>query len=496
MSGPALNPLANISSAAKSADSARGDNATTSGTDAADTGFSRELQRHIDRDTQTSGTTDPTPTTSTGKASDGKPTDSRAASEADSAKEGASADDAQTPSPDMAVLLGGLITSSTNAPSTRHRLDRDTQSSDTTGAAPPDLDGVLAFVNTQPSSTLDATSAGKASGGKSTDSEAALTVDSTKEDAPAADAQAPSPDTTVLLGSLLPPGVNAPSTRRSDDNTPTTESQPAADAALAAFLAAGERPATSTNTVTLAGERSADETALDGTGQRRHASLDLADSSLSRQTLANPAQGQGSTTLEAALTDTTAKLAAAGEAAGKHPDLAGESTLTNNFAGIHAAALANLRGESAAPATSPVPLHVATPAGSPGWPEEVGSRVSWMVGHEESHAQLTLTPPQLGKIEVSITVSGDQTSAQFVAATPAARELIEQSLPRLRELLEQSGINLGQTDVGTSGQSNNSGDGRRGNAWGGQRGTDDGSMSRVSAPQWVRRGDGLVDTFA
>ncbi|MBK7846729.1 MAG: hypothetical protein IPJ73_05015 [Zoogloea sp.] len=70
---------------------------------------------------------------------------------------------------------------------------------------------------------------------------------------------------------------------------------------------------------------------------------------------------------------------------------------TNSFAAIHAAALANLQGAAPPPAPSPLPMHVATPAGSPGWPEEVGDRVSWMVGQTESHAELTLTPPQLGK---------------------------------------------------------------------------------------------------
>lgn len=97
------------------------------------------------------------------------------------------------------------------------------------------------------------------------------------------------------------------------------------------------------------------------------------------------------------------------------PDAA--ATPTNSFAAIHAAALANLRGEPTQAAQAPLPIHVATPADSPAWPEEVGHRVSWMVGQHESQAELTLTPPQLGKIEVSITISGDQTSAQFVTAT-------------------------------------------------------------------------------
>lgn len=166
---------------------------------------------------------------------------------------------------------------------------------------------------------------------------------------------------------------------------------------------------------------------------------------------------------------------------------------TNSFAAIHAAALANLRGEPTQAAPAPLPIHVATPADSPAWPEEVGSRVSWMVGQHESQAELTLTPPQLGKIEVSITVSGEQTSAQFVTATPAARELIEQSLPRLREILEQSGISLGQTDVGTSGQrGDGSGNAPRGRTGGGS----ESSAAPLGAPSWLRRGEGLVDTFA
>ena len=311
----------------------------------------------------------------------------------------------------------------------------------------------------------------------------------------------------ALLVGLLPSGTSAsPLPRQSDDKsqppltTLPTEPQPASDMALAALLAAGQSPAAPVKTVTLTGKQDADSTdeatpgRAGGLRTTDTNGLDLFDSGASRRTLTDTPQSQSP--LVAELTDATAKLAASGDAAGKLPDSGNESTPTNNFAAIHATALANLRGESATQAPSPVPLHVATPAGSPDWPEEVGSRVTWMVGHEESHAQLTLTPPQLGKIEVSITVSGDQTSAQFVAATPAARELIEQSLPRLREVLEQSGINLGQTDVGTSGQSQQSSDDRRNRAWGSPRSTDEGATSRVSATQWIRRGDGLVDTFA
>jgi len=270
---------------------------------------------------------------------------------------------------------------------------------------------------------------------------------------------------------------------------------------LAALLTAGNMQTTS-EPPALPKPESGTLDASDGPSAGRAALLAAAAES------GNPARATAEATAQPANLAAEADTLAAPSIAKAQPELAvatngsGAERMaeaaapTNNFAAIHAAALANLRGEAPPPATAPVSLHVATPAGSTGWPEEVGNRVTWMVGHDESHAELTLTPPQLGKVEISITISGEQTSAQFVAATPAARELIEQSLPRLREILEQSGINLGQTDVGTSSQPGSSGEGRRGSARGSAGGDAEGGMTNTTAAPWLRRAEGLVDTFA
>ncbi|WP_300440373.1 flagellar hook-length control protein FliK [Zoogloea sp.] len=309
---------------------------------------------------------------------------------------------------------------------------------------------------------------------------------------------------------------------RSDDTTTqaktTAQNDEAADAAatppadalasqvppeLAALLAAGNMQTTSEPPALPKPESGTlDASPRDGASAGRAALLAAAAES------GNPARATAEATAQPANLAAEADTLAAPSIAKAQPELAvatngsGAERMaeaaapTNNFAAIHAAALANLRGEAPPPATAPVSLHVATPAGSTGWPEEVGNRVTWMVGHDESHAELTLTPPQLGKVEISITISGEQTSAQFVAATPAARELIEQSLPRLREILEQSGINLGQTDVGTSSQPGSSGEGRRGSARGSAGGDAEGGMTNTTAAPWLRRAEGLVDTFA
>ncbi len=155
-----------------------------------------------------------------------------------------------------------------------------------------------------------------------------------------------------------------------------------------------------------------------------------------------------------------------------------------------------LRPSPASPSATPQ-LPVQTPAGAQAWAEDVGNQVRWMLGRAESKAELVLTPPNLGKLEVSISLSGDQTTAQFVASSQAARDALEQALPRLREMLQQAGIQLGQANVSTSGEQPAQGgdEGGRGGGRGGEGQIAD-AASESSHGQWLRRHDGMVDTFA
>lgn len=139
---------------------------------------------------------------------------------------------------------------------------------------------------------------------------------------------------------------------------------------------------------------------------------------------------------------------------------------------------------------------VATPVTSPTWHEDLGSRVSMLIGKEAASAELVLTPPHLGRVEVHLSVSGDQTSATFVAATPAAREALEQALPKLREFLADAGINLTQASVGGDSQAGQGkADANRGNRSG--QGGSAQEVTEIALPATsTRRIDGMVDTFA
>jgi flagellar hook-length control protein FliK len=81
------------------------------------------------------------------------------------------------------------------------------------------------------------------------------------------------------------------------------------------------------------------------------------------------------------------------------------------------------------------------------WGEAFASRVVWQVGEKIQQAQVRINPPDLGPIEVRISVERDQASVQFTTQHGLVREAIEDALPRLREMLSQSGLHLADANV-------------------------------------------------
>ncbi len=122
-------------------------------------------------------------------------------------------------------------------------------------------------------------------------------------------------------------------------------------------------------------------------------------------------------------------------------------------------------------------------------------------------AQLTLNPPDLGPLQVVLSVNNDQTSVAFTSAQPEVRQALEAALPKLRETMGEAGIALGSTTVGTSmpdQQQQAQGDNQRGNGHGngssrgerlGLQGQPDGAAAASRPlPRQVARG--AVDTYA
>jgi flagellar hook-length control protein FliK len=56
-------------------------------------------------------------------------------------------------------------------------------------------------------------------------------------------------------------------------------------------------------------------------------------------------------------------------------------------------------------------------------------------------------PPNLGPVSVTVNVDNNTATATFVAAHAATRDAINEAMPRLKEMLADSGIALGQVTV-------------------------------------------------
>jgi flagellar hook-length control protein FliK len=160
------------------------------------------------------------------------------------------------------------------------------------------------------------------------------------------------------------------------------------------------------------------------------------------------------------------------------------------------------------PAASTAASHadpvVAKPVGASGWAEEIGNHVVWLANRSESRAELVLTPPQMGRVEISLTVKGDQAVASFVSSNPVVREALEAALPRLREVLADAGIQLGQAQVGAEnarqwaqqdkhGDNSGSDHARANPAHDASSTVNSGSLSTTSG---LKGGRSLVDVFA
>lgn len=155
---------------------------------------------------------------------------------------------------------------------------------------------------------------------------------------------------------------------------------------------------------------------------------------------------------------------------------------------------------SAAPTIAPATqLVMDTPVSQKQWGNEFSQKITWMATQQDQHAELHLNPAQLGPVDVVIKVSGDQATAQFTSAHAAVREVIEQSIPKLREMLADNGIMLGNTTVSDQAPREQRGE------FGNQRQTAPNGRVLESAPSNMSdtrvvtplsRHNGMVDTFA
>ncbi|WP_431474939.1 flagellar hook-length control protein FliK [Marinobacter sp. KM021] len=90
---------------------------------------------------------------------------------------------------------------------------------------------------------------------------------------------------------------------------------------------------------------------------------------------------------------------------------------------------------------------VEVPVGQAEWGDKVMGKLSWLTARNMSVAEIHLTPPDMGPMEVKVRVQNDQANITVHAANPVVREQLELNSHRLRDMLGEQGLSLSQFDV-------------------------------------------------
>ena len=141
---------------------------------------------------------------------------------------------------------------------------------------------------------------------------------------------------------------------------------------------------------------------------------------------------------------------------------------------------------------------LAARVGTPAWEQSFSQKVVWMANGSQQIASLTLNPPDLGPLQIVLSVNNDQANATFIAAQPEVRLAIEAAMPKLREMMSDAGIQLGQANV-------SAGDPRQQNTaqqdsasrqnTGGNLSTDTILLNNAPVTTKITTGLGLINTF-
>ncbi len=201
----------------------------------------------------------------------------------------------------------------------------------------------------------------------------------------------------------------------------------------------------------------------------------------------------------AARSASTAEAAAAPAAelgADKHARSDAEGSLPSDASlGAAGAAIGSMKSGGVTDGAAAPTLKVTAGVDTPEFGQGLADRVAYMVGNNLSSAKLQVNPPQLGPIEVRITVQGDHAQVWLTSHSAVTRDALESSSPKLREMLGAQGFGQVSVDISQRHFQDRPAHAQH-YEWAPAAGT--GSPAAVSAvsPSPLRHSNGAVDAYA
>lgn len=101
------------------------------------------------------------------------------------------------------------------------------------------------------------------------------------------------------------------------------------------------------------------------------------------------------------------------------------------------------------PAPQAASAQLNAPFGSPQWQDTLGQQIIMFSRNGQQTAELRLNPQELGTLHISLKIDDNQAQIHLASANSQVRSALEAALPHLRNAMAESGINLGQSSVGS-----------------------------------------------
>jgi len=79
--------------------------------------------------------------------------------------------------------------------------------------------------------------------------------------------------------------------------------------------------------------------------------------------------------------------------------------------------------------------------------QQLNEKIRWMVNARNTMAEIRLDPPEMGSMQVRVNVSGEAASVSFIVQSQQAKDALADAMPKLRDMLAEQGIELGDAQV-------------------------------------------------
>ena len=137
--------------------------------------------------------------------------------------------------------------------------------------------------------------------------------------------------------------------------------------------------------------------------------------------------------------------------------------------------------------------------------QQLNEKIRWMVNARNTMAEIRLDPPEMGSMQVRVNVSGEAASVSFIVQSQQAKDALADAMPKLRDMLAEQGIELGDAQVRKDNSSGSESEGRfagesgqskRGGGSGDHDGMDDMENGRIVEQSVSRQTVGGIDYYA